>query len=366
MHLRVWCIRRLEMSVLRPLATMIRSAPLLAWVMRRLGATVGSNLQCAHDAQLLGPLALLQVGDDVAIQTGACVSTTRWIDQELQVGPVRLENNCKLGMRSGVASGVTVGAGSWITPLTSVLNDVGPGEMWEGSPARFTGRYRRLQRTTDHLHYRLPPVALEMLNILMQVVLEICLVVMPTAFIAWLATSIIPPANAEYFSVTALSAIVWQIALYAFTTTWTTIILVSVLVCLFVRFTAFSPGLYPAKGLKSALLLYRVKKLNQVQRLWTWTITGQYLRALAGLRLRRSGASECDLMQNLVPELVSADPQVFWSHGCFTNVLDYGSESLRLGRLDMPANFFASNNCVAEYGQLPSNFLLGVLSLIHI
>jgi len=31
-----------------------------------------------------------------------------------------------------------------------------------------------------------------------------------------------------------------------------------------------------------------------------------------------------------------------------------------LRQLDMPANFFAGNNCVAESGQLPSNFLLGV------
>ena len=28
--------------------------------------------------------------------------------------------------------------------------------------------------------------------------------------------------------------------------------------------------------------------------------------------------------------------------------------------LDMPRNFFSGNNCVAEYGQLPTNFLLGV------
>ena len=65
-------------------------------------------------------------------------------------------------------------------------------------------------------------------------------------------------------------------------------------------------------------------------------------------------------MQNLVPEMVSADSQVFWSHGCFTNVLDHGAEHLKLSQLDMPANFFASNNCVAESGQLPTNFLLGV------
>jgi hypothetical protein len=65
-------------------------------------------------------------------------------------------------------------------------------------------------------------------------------------------------------------------------------------------------------------------------------------------------------MLNLVPELTSADSLVFWSHGCFTNMLDYGAEHLKLRQLDMPANFFASNNCVAEPGQFPTNFLLGV------
>jgi len=65
-------------------------------------------------------------------------------------------------------------------------------------------------------------------------------------------------------------------------------------------------------------------------------------------------------MFNLVPELASADSQVFWSNGCYTNMLDYGAEHVALRQLDMPRNFFAGNNCVAEYGQFPSNFLLGV------
>ncbi len=103
--------------------------------------------------------------------------------------------------------------------------------------------------------------------------------------------------------------------------------------------------------------------MNQIQHQWTWTITGQYLRALAGLRFPRVGASECDVMFNLVPELASADSQVFWSNGCFTNMLDYGAEHIKLRQLDMPRNFFSGNNCVAEYGQYPSNFLLGVSTL---
>jgi hypothetical protein len=100
--------------------------------------------------------------------------------------------------------------------------------------------------------------------------------------------------------------------------------------------------------------------MNVIQGLWTWSITGQYLRALAGLRFPRLGASECDVMFNLVPELATANPQVFWSNGCFTNMLDCGAEHFKLRQLDMPRNFFSGNNCVAEYGQFPSNFLLGV------
>jgi hypothetical protein len=43
-----------------------------------------------------------------------------------------------------------------------------------------------------------------------------------------------------------------------------------------------------------------------------------------------------------------------------TSMLDPGPEHLTLRPLDLPRNFFSGNNCVAEHGNLPSNFLLGV------
>ena len=46
MHLRVWCIRRMESLVLLPLRAIYRSAPLMAFALRQLGANVGGNLQC--------------------------------------------------------------------------------------------------------------------------------------------------------------------------------------------------------------------------------------------------------------------------------------------------------------------------------
>ena len=367
MHLRVWCIGRLENSVLRPLRLMFRSAPLMAYALRRLGATVGTNLQCAHDAEFSGPLDLLSAENDVAIQTGAYIHLRRWLGQDLHIGPVHLESGCKIGMRAAIANDVTVGRGSWITPLTPILSNVGTEEMWEGAPARCSGRYTELKRTASRCQYARPFWSMETLNILMQISLDFWLIVVPTAVVTWFATTFIPVREtelaSEYFKITPWPEIVWHMGLYAFITTWVTVVLISVLGCLFLRWTASSPGLYPSRGLEGALLLYRLKKMNQIQRQWTWTITGQYLRALAGVRFPRLGASECDVMLNLVPELATADSQVFWSNGCFTNMLDHGAEHLKLRQLDMPQNFFSGNNCVAESGHLPTNFLLGVSTL---
>jgi non-ribosomal peptide synthetase-like protein len=364
MHLRTWCIGRLQVTVLRPLRAMFRSAPLKAYVLRQLGATVGDNLHWAHNVEFSGPLDLLSIEDDVAIQTGAYIHMSRWVGPELHIGPVHLESGCKIGMRAAVADHVTVGRGTWVTPLTPILSDVGSEEMWEGAPARFSGRCTELKRTANGCQYAYPFWFMETLNILMQIFLDFWLLVAPTAAVTWFAVTFIPVREtelaSEYFKITPLHEIVWHMGLYAFITTWVTVVLISVLGCLFLRCTAASPGLYPSRGLKGALLMYRLKKMNQIQRLWTWTITGQYLRALAGVRFTRVGASECDVMFDLVPELASADSQVFWSHGGFTNMLDYGAEHLKLRQLDMPANFFSGNNCVAESGHFPSNFLLGV------
>jgi non-ribosomal peptide synthetase-like protein len=358
MHLRIWCIARLEGMVLVPLAAVHRSAPIMAFALRQLGATVGRNLQCAHDAALSGPLDLITIEDDVVIQTGAYVQTTRWSGQNLVIGPVHLESGCKIGMRAAVAPDVRVGRGTWITPFTPILSDVGSQEMWEGAPARLGGRYTELKRTASACQYASPIWLLETLNVLLQLFLSFWLTVVPTAAILWFASGLIPHSEVELTG--SLLDSVWRLILYSFVITWVTVVVTSLLGCLFIRYTAASPGLYPSRGLRGALLKYRMGRMNSIQRQWTWTITGQYLRALAGMRFPRVGASECDVMFNLVPELASADSQVFWSNGCFTNMLDYGAEHFKLRQLVMPRNFFSGNNCVAEYGQFPSNFLLGV------
>ncbi|MGI9520079.1 MAG: phosphopantetheine-binding protein, partial [Hyphomicrobiaceae bacterium] len=364
MHLRVWCIWRLESAVLMSLATMYRSAPLMAFALRQLGAQIGTNLQCAHDAYLSGPLDLLAIEDDVSIQSGAYIQTTRWSGETLHVGSITLQSQCKVGMRAAIAPDVTIGKGAWVTPFSPIDNDVGPWEMWEGAPARCVGSVVRLRRVAESCRCRLLIWQLETLNILFQVASFIILNIVPTAAIVWFTRGIIPVGEANlssaYFQTAAISEIIVQLSLYAFLVSWLSVCTTSVLSCLFIRLTALSPGLHPTRGLTGALALYRLSRMNAIQTTWTWTITGQYLRAIAGVRFSRLGATECDVMFNLVPELTSADAKIFWSNGCFTNMLDYDTEALTLRQLSLPKNFFSGNNCVTEYGQFPSNFLVGV------
>src|SRR5262249_12196311 len=250
MHLRVWCIGRMEHMVLASLRAMYRSGPIMAFVLRHLGASAGKNLQCAYDAALSGPLDLISIGDDVAIQTGAYVQVARWSGQHLHVGPVRLESGCKIGMRAAIANNVTVGRGTWITPFTPILASVGSQEMWEGAPARLSGRCTELRRTARYCQYASPIWLLEALNIAMQIFISFWLIVLPPVAILCFASGLIPAADAElsgdYFRVTPLWEIVWHVSLYAFITTGLTLAVTALLECLFIRCTAASPGLYPS------------------------------------------------------------------------------------------------------------------------
>ena len=230
---------------------------------------MGRNLQCAHNANLSGPLDLIAIGDDVAIQSGAYVSTTRWAGQELHVGPVRLESGCKIGMRAAVAGNVTVGQGTWITPFTPIFSDVGAHEMWEGAPARLGGRYTELKRTASIARDAAPVWLLETGNIAMQVLVFLSINLIPTAVILWLARGLLPfGETAElaeaYFQTTPLPEIALHLTLYAFVSGWAIVVVTSVLQGLFIRWMAFAPGLYAARGLKGALLGARHITLRQV------------------------------------------------------------------------------------------------------
>src|SRR5262249_18546577 len=147
-------------------------------------------------------------------------------------------SGCKIGMRAAVAGNVTVGRGTWITPFTPILSDVGAHEMWEGAPARLSGRHTQLKRTARACRQASPSWLLETGNILMQVLVFLCLNLVPTSAILWLASDLIPAGATElsgaYLRVTPLSEIALHLALYAFISGWASVVVTSVLQCLFI------------------------------------------------------------------------------------------------------------------------------------
>ena len=143
---------------------------------------------------------MIAIEDDVAIQTGAYVQTTRWSGQNLLVGPIHLESGCKIGMRAAVANNVTVGRGSWITPFTPILRDVGAQEIWEGAPARLTGRCTELRAHGERLPVRvIRSGCWRPATSLCRSSCSAALSVVPTAAILWFARGFTPVADAELY-----------------------------------------------------------------------------------------------------------------------------------------------------------------------
>lgn len=363
MHFRVWWHDKLQSSVLRPMRTWLRSNAIYAWLLRQLGASVGRDSHCSQDAEYRGPLFLLSIEDGVTVQPSAQVASTCWVDGALRVDGVRLGAGSTIGVRAVVGPGAGLANNTWVTPLTPVLDDSNENDIREEGDGRCTGKRHRLARPRRLLD---PPrtAMQESANIGMQLVLELSLTTLPGALVIWWFSTWYVQQRGEQQIGSALdaslAAALSKFAVLGFAAAWVTLVLISILSCLFLRLTRTHPRILAASSLAGSLVLYRLRKMDQIQRLWSWSITGQYLRSLAGIRFSRTGGSECDSMFNLLPELVSADAQVFWAQGCFSNVVEQDQGYLLLRTTDQGSNFFVGNNAVIERGTLPDNLLVGV------
>jgi non-ribosomal peptide synthetase-like protein len=363
MHFRVWWHEKLQSSVLRPMRTWLRSNVIYAWVLRQLGASVGRDSHCSQDAEYRGPLRLLSIEDGVTVQPSAQVASTCWVDGALRVDGIRLGAGSTIGVRAVVGPGAKLGDNTWVAPLTPVLDDSNENDIRDAGDGRCTGKRHRQARPRRLLNPR-PTVLQESANIGMQLMLELSLTTIPGALVIWWFSNWYVQQRGEQQIGAALDAslagALWEFAVLGFASAWVTLVLTSVLSCLFLRLTRTHPRMLAANSLAGALVLYRLRKMDQVQRLWSWSITGQYLRSLAGIRYSRTGGSECDSMYNLLPELVNADAQVFWAQGCFSNVVEQDHGYLLLRTTDQGSNFFVGNNAVIERGTLLDNLLVGV------
>lgn len=124
---------------LSPLAS-LRSSHLL---------TVGKNVRVGERACLwcASPGGAISIGDDVIIAPGVMITTSNYglsdgssiSSQERNIAPVVIGNDVWLGYNSVILPGVTVGDGCVVGANAVVVEDLEPGGIYGGIPARRIG-----------------------------------------------------------------------------------------------------------------------------------------------------------------------------------------------------------------------------------
>ena len=362
-HLQLWWLEQQADFVLKPLVKGLRSPVLFNWALKRLGADIHPKAFIAQSTEWYGPLSLISIGQEAVIQAGVQISSARWQGDNFVLDTIRVGHKARVGSRAMLAGGASLERHSWLTPLSSLDTETEPNSQISGVPGTKAGNYRPPKTPDLAPTSALTDALIDLRNVATQFALELALVIVPGAFIALLTTwflgfDALSKVNLDANMLTGRDLLVMSGA--GVIGIWLGVLASSLILCTFLRFTPTPPGWTRAASFRGTLARYRQTKMNQVQQMWGWSLTGQYLRALAGVKFSQVGASECDELVNLLPEHLHADANVFIAQGCFCNVLDEHGAFLLAKPIHMPAGFFASNNAMVEPGPIPGNLLLGV------
>jgi len=108
---------------------------------------VGKNTFVGAFSILDGGYASVKIGDFVSISAGVHVyshDTVLWSlsggRAAKRIGPVTIADRCYIGSQAVIACGVSIGPESVVASNSFVNNDVAPGTVVGGSPARLIGR----------------------------------------------------------------------------------------------------------------------------------------------------------------------------------------------------------------------------------
>ena len=103
---------------------------------------IGDGVEIGDYALLLAN-DCIEIGNDTYIGPHCALRDTNhsfrgsdlhWRLLPHQTAPIRIGSNCYVGARSYIMPGVSIGDGAVIGPASIVTKDVGPCEMWAGSP----------------------------------------------------------------------------------------------------------------------------------------------------------------------------------------------------------------------------------------
>jgi non-ribosomal peptide synthetase-like protein len=135
-HVRVWMAEQVALLVG---AASLAGAPWISYYARALGANIGSGV----DLHALPPVTgMLSISENAVIEPETDLGGY-WIDGDLlRIGHVHIGAGARIGARSTLLGGASVGRGAIVESGSAVSGRVPAGERWAGSPAARVGAAR--------------------------------------------------------------------------------------------------------------------------------------------------------------------------------------------------------------------------------
>ena len=336
---------------------LLEGTELACVVLRALGARIGQGVHFHRGTvPLTGGWDLLDIGDEVTVSQDAALRLVTLEAGQIVVGPIKLAEGATLGVRAGMAPHASLGAGSYLTALSSLASyaATGSGELWDGIPAKMSGAAPKPpsisdQRQLGPLSYA---VALMSARRALLVLVSLPALVSFSLLVLWLQGN-------DSDSVGGVIAASGVTAALCVAAVLPTLALQALVMRLMGRVPegviSVRSWAYIRVTLKSSLLESAGRGLSGTLFWPTW------LR-WAGMRIGKD--CEISTIIDVVPELVEIEGDCFLADGIYLGSPDIQRGVVRLSRLRLSRNTFIGNHAVIPAGQsLPADILLGVCTV---
>lgn len=346
-HLRLWLAEKIQEELG---AAGLAGAPFFLPYARLLGARIGRDV----DLHALPPVTgMLTIGAGASIEPEVDLAGY-WIDGDLlHIGEVRIGKRARIGARSMLNPGATIGREAEVAPGSSVLGEVPAGEFWSGSPAEHQAASRGPWSTDA------PPRGTAWL--LLYALVAGMIAALPAIAVLAGAAVLLPALSGTQGLGQALGAALLRLPLAALAGYVLLILLVLGLTRLFGL--AISPGHRPVRSL-SGLAIWGTLRLLDEARTWLFPI---YSGALTPIWLRLLGARVGTGVEAstvlLIPSLVTVNDHAFLADDTLIGPYELGGGWIRVERVKVGKRAFVGNSGMLAPGRkVPKQSLVAVLS----
>lgn len=346
-HLRIWLAERLADELG---ATSLAGATWMPTYARMLGATVADDV----DLHSLPPVTgLLTLGEGCSVEPEVDL-VGHWLDGDvLHVGAITIGERARIGARTTLVGGASVGDRAEIAPGSAVLGVVPADAAWAGAPAERTGDARG-----PWVHDRPPRRRRWVWGYAATAVGIAALPVV--ALVCALAVVLGPVVGADGVGDAALRALVLlPVACLV------GLLVLAVLVWAVVRGLShgLTSGIHPVHG-AGAWRAWAVLRVLDEARTWLFPLysssaTPAWLRAL-GAEVGEDVEASTVL---LIPSLTTVNDGAFLADDTMLGMYELGSGWLRVERVKIGKHAFVGNSGMAAPGRkVPKGGLVAVLS----